>query len=114
MSAIAAAPSAPYCKTWRRRHEVAVREIADELTVSPVDGGVIVRFPPGRPYRLYRAFRGHFPKARPVENWGWFVPGPTAARRVTLWQTRAREDAAAAARAARRAAQDLEWEAAAP
>ena len=86
----------------------------DELIVTPIAKGALVQFPPGRPWAVYRAFRHDFPKARAAANWAWFVPGPTAAQRVTRWQAEKARAAAAAARQARRDAADREWEAAAP
>lgn len=88
--------------------------MTDELILTPRPDGALVQFPPGRPWSFYRAFREYFPKARPAANWSWFVPGSTAARRVTRWQAERAGHAIAATRQARQEAADREWEAAAP
>ncbi|TDR94162.1 hypothetical protein [Enterovirga rhinocerotis] len=84
------------------------------VEIETVNGGALISFCPGRPWAEYRAFRRDFPKAKPAANWRWFVPGPTAVRRVEKWRLAREQAAAEAARRTRREAQDREWDAAAP
>lgn len=88
--------------------------MSELLDISPAEGGAIVAFHPCRPWALFRQFRAQFPKAKPVANWRWFVPGRTAAARVAKWQAEQQDRELVAARRERAARADREWDAAAP